>query len=110
MWLVLCTSDDLPALWVARGLIARGLQPLEVVTAEALAYNQRFEHRLVAGRPSVNITLADGRVIDSKTVRGTFNRLNFIPGSHLRASSKDRQYAEQRRRIVLLGKGRQRLD
>jgi hypothetical protein len=95
MWLVLCTSDDLAALWVARGLTARGLHPLEVVTAEALAYNQRFEHRLIAGRPSVKITLADGRVIDSEAVRGTLNRLNLIPGSHLRADSKDRQYAEQ---------------
>ena len=95
MWLVLCPSDDLAALWVARGLTARGLHPLEVVTAEALAYNQRFEHRLIAGQPSVKITLADGRVVDSATVRGTLNRLHLIPGSHLRADSTDRQYAEQ---------------
>jgi hypothetical protein len=95
MWLVLCTTDDLAALWAARGLTARGLQPLEVVTAEALAFNRRFEHRLVAGQPSVKITLADGRVIDSATVRGTLNRLQIIPGSHLRANAIDRQYAEQ---------------
>ena len=95
MWLVLCTTDDLAALWVARGLTARGLQPLEVVSAEALAYNRRFEHRFIAGQPSVKITLADGRVIDSATVRGTLNRLQIMPGSHLRANAIDRQYAEQ---------------
>jgi hypothetical protein len=95
MWLVLCASDDLAALWAARALAARGLSPVEVVTAEVLAYNRRFEHRLTDGRSSVKITLADGRVIDSATVRGTLNRLQIIPGSHLRTNSKDRDYAEQ---------------
>jgi hypothetical protein len=95
MWLVLCTSDDLPALWAARGLAARGLQPLEIVTAEALMYNRSFEHRLVAGKASVRITLADGRVIDSATVRGTLNRIQTVPFLHLRAQPADRQYAEQ---------------
>jgi hypothetical protein len=96
MWLVLSQANDLAALWAARGLVARGLQPLEIVTAEALAYNLRFEHRLTASRPSVSITLADGRVIDGATVRGTLNRLQFFPIEHLRgASSTDRQYAEQ---------------
>jgi hypothetical protein len=95
MWLVLCTTDDLPALWAARGLATRGLQPLEVVTVEALAYNRRFEHRLIAGRPSVKIELADGRVINGATVRGTINRMQIIPGSHLSTNAKDRQYAAQ---------------
>jgi len=95
MWLVLCTADDLAALWAARELAARGLQPLEVVTAEILAYSRRFEHRLIGGRPSVKITLSDGRVINGATVRGTLNRLQTIPGSHLRTNSTDRQYAEQ---------------
>jgi hypothetical protein len=95
MWLVLCTTDDLSALWAAGGLTARGLQPVEIVTAEALAYNRRLEHRLTGGQSSVKITLADGRVIDSATVRGTLNRLQIIPSSHLHTNSKDRQYAEQ---------------
>jgi hypothetical protein len=95
MWLVLCTADDLAALWAARGLAARGLQPLEVVTAEMLAFNRCFEHRLLGGQSSVRITLADGRVIDGANVRGAVNRLQIIPGSHLRTNSKDRQYAEQ---------------
>lgn len=96
MWLVLSQANDLAALWAARGLEARGLQPLEIVTADALAYSLRFEHRLTANRPSVNITLTDGRVFDGATVRGTLNRLQFFPTEHLRgASATDRQYAEQ---------------
>src|SRR6476619_5535074 len=95
MWLVLCMPDDLAALWVALGLYARGLQTLQVVPAEALASNQRLEHRLVDGRASVKITLADGRVIDRATVRGTLSLLQLVPGAHLLTNSKDRQYAEQ---------------
>ena len=96
MWLVLCATNDLAALWAARGLGARGLQPLEIVTGEVLAYNQRFAHRLTAGQPDVQITLTDGRVVDSATVRGTLNRLQFVPSAHLSgANAADRQYAEQ---------------
>lgn len=96
MWLVICAAGDLAALWAARGLEARGLRPLEIVTAEALAYNSRFAHRLTANHPSVEITLADGRVINGATIRGTLNRLQFIPAAHLDgANAADRQYAEQ---------------
>ena len=96
MWLVLCAADDLSALWAARGLAARGLQPTEIVTADMLAYNLRFEHRLSAGEPSVNITLADQRVINSGAIRGTLNRLQLLPSAHLRgAAAADRDYAVQ---------------
>ena len=95
MWLVLCTTEDLPALWVARGLVARGLEPLEIVTAEALAYNERFEHRLTLGQASAKITLADGRIIDSGSVRGAINRLQIIPSAHLSSNPKERLYAGQ---------------
>jgi hypothetical protein len=96
LWLVLCATNDLAALWAARELGARGLQPLEIVTGEVLAYNQRFAHRLTAGQPDVQIKLSDGRVINSATVRGTLNRLQSVPSAHLdRASATDRQYAEQ---------------
>jgi hypothetical protein len=96
MWLVLCTATDIAALTVARGLVTRGLQPLEIISAEELACNLRFEHRLTTGACSVHITLADGRVINSAAVRGTLNRLHAIPYAHLRtANATDRQYAEQ---------------
>jgi hypothetical protein len=96
MWLVLCAAHDVPALWAARGLQRRGLRPLEIITAEALAYSRRFVHRIVGCKPSVNIVLADGREIDSATVCGALNRLQRIPSEHLRsANTSDRQYAEQ---------------
>src|ERR1051325_539259 len=96
MWLVLCGGNDLPALWAARGLRARGLQPLEIITPEALAYHRRFVHRLTASQPCVSLALSDGRVMNSAAVCGTLNRLQSVPSGHLRgANATDRQYAEQ---------------
>lgn len=96
MWLVLCSATDIPALWAARELAARGLQPLEIVTPEALAYCRRFSHRLSSNGSATEIVLADGRIIHSEAVRGTLNRLQAIPVAHLIcAIATDRRYAQQ---------------
>jgi len=96
MWLVLCSANDYSALWAARGLKSCGLLPLEIVSPESLAYNLRFDHRIITSETDTKIALADGRVIDSATVCGTLNRLQLVPFKHLRgASQTDRQYAEQ---------------
>ena len=96
MWLVLCSPQDLPAIWAAQGLRRLGFAPVEIVTAEALAYNLRFEHRLEGGTSFTQIALADGRTIDSRSVRGVLNRLDTLPTGHLSlVTPEDRQYAEQ---------------
>ena len=94
MWLVLCDRTDHAALWAARGLAARGLVPLELVTADALAYALRWEHRVGAGGASIAIDLADGRRIEGERVRGVLNRLVSVPSAHLRhAAAADADYA-----------------
>jgi hypothetical protein len=103
MWLLLCERTDLHALWAARGLRARGVEPLEVVSSELLAYSLRWDHRL--GRDGVRseVSLADGRVISSSDVRGTLNRLQRVPDEHFaRASSADRAYAHQELSALVL--------
>src|SRR5947208_1950032 len=103
MWLVLCGAHDLPALWAARGLESRGLHPLEIITPEVLAYNRRFVHRVAMSQRSVNIMLADGRVIDSEAICGTLNRLQLVPSEHLYgANATDRQYAQQELHALFL--------
>ena len=97
MWLLLCNSNDRSALWAARGLRARGIDPLEVLTPELLHYSRRWEHRLEPdGRTSLALTLADGREIDGGGVRGVLNRIPAVP-SHLVAHlvETDRDYAQQ---------------
>lgn len=96
MWLVLCASNDISALWAYRGLAARGLTPLELVSAEMLAYSVHWEHRLGADGVSIDITLADGRRIRSENTRGVLNRLLSVSSEHLLlANPADRDYATQ---------------
>lgn len=96
MWLIACNPGDVAALWAARLLSDRGLEPLELVSAEALAYSPRIEHRLGAGAPSVRIELADGRAVSSDGVRGLLNRLTHPPMGHLGvAPQREREYAMQ---------------
>lgn len=97
MWLLLCNSHDRPALWAARGLRVRGIEPLLVLTPELLHYSRRWEHRLEPdGRTSIAFTLADGREIEGRNVRGVLNRIPAVP-AHLLAHlvEMDRDYAQQ---------------
>jgi len=96
MWLVLCEPTDLSAIWAWKGLRARGVEPIELVTSHALAYCLRFEHRIGRRGTTTMISLADGRTVTSAAVRGTLNRLVRVPTDHLQtANAQDQRYAEQ---------------
>src|SRR5262245_31489441 len=96
MWLVLCRADDLSALWAWKGLKARGVEPLELVTSEGLASGLRWNHRVGRERPSTALDLADGRRIRCHDVRGVLNRIAMAPESPWSfATAADREYAFQ---------------
>lgn len=96
MWLVLCPSTDIAALWAYEGLKYRGLTPLELVCAEELACSLHWDHQVSASDIRVNVTLADGRTIKHDAVRGVLNRLAYLPQEHLAlGESADRDYAQQ---------------
>jgi hypothetical protein len=94
MWLLLCSGHDAAAFWAYEGLRARGLLPLELITGEMLLKSRKWEHRVDATGASISITLADGRIINNKEVRGTLNRLTYVPLESL-ASTPDYDYATQ---------------
>jgi hypothetical protein len=94
MWLILCSREDTSALWAYTGLQARGLMPLELVTADMLTHNAKWEHRVGTDGAYINITLADGRVIDNRKVHGVLNRLTHVPLQHL-TGAPDFEYASQ---------------
>src|SRR5215212_10128202 len=92
MDLCLCNSDDIAALWTYRELTRRG-RPMELITADALAFALRWEHRLGHGGVDTEVTLADGRTISAAGVGAVLNRLRTLPFAHLRADAGDRDYA-----------------
>jgi hypothetical protein len=94
MWLILSSSHDAHAHWAYEGLKARGLAPLEMVSAEALPYSLRWEHRLDAADARLSVTLRDGRTIDGDRLRGVLNRLTHVPTHHL-SGSRDHDYITQ---------------
>jgi hypothetical protein len=81
-------------MWAYQGLRRRGLLPLELVTAEMLLQDCKWEHRVGAANASIVVTLADGRVINNEAVRGTLNRLTHVPMRRL-AGAPDHEYASQ---------------
>ena len=95
MWLVLCSSSDPAGLWAYQGLKQLGIAPLELMTAESLAYGSRWEHRLDGSGIHLKITLPDGRVLCSSRIRGALNRL-LAPSPEVsqRAVPSDRDYAQ----------------
>jgi len=94
MWLVICSAQDESAIWAYQGLRMRGLSPVELVTADMLTTNARWKHTVGVDGANINITLADGRVIDNRAVRGVVNRLTHVPLEHLSAAP-DFEYATQ---------------
>ena len=97
MWLVLCNSNDHPALWAANRLRARGFEPITVLTPELLHYSLRWEHRLRRdGRATVAFTLADGREMEGGAIRGVLNRIPSVPIHLLQhLVEDDRAYSQQ---------------
>jgi hypothetical protein len=96
MFLVLCSHEDLGAQWAFQGLRERGLAPIELFTAEQLAFGRVWEHRVGAATPSIRFTLADGRTVCSSRVSGVLNRLLSAPQDLIRCAQQgDRDYAQQ---------------
>jgi hypothetical protein len=93
---VFCDTTDLPALWAAGRLRARGLA-VEIATAPVLEAALSWRHPLSAdGEAAISITLADGRRIDSRTPVPVLNRLTHVPRLRVDAvGGADRDYAAQ---------------
>lgn len=83
MWLLICESGDKSALWAYQGLKFRGLEPLELVTNDALAHGVHWEHRVGTAGVYTEITLADNRKICNKDLHGVINRILFAPAECL---------------------------
>jgi hypothetical protein len=96
VWIVLCESNDLPALWAYSGLAKRGAAPLELITGDDLLYSPRWCHRIgTDGTTDIDIGLADGRTLRGSATKGVLNRLVTAPAPSFLAAPADRDYATQ---------------
>jgi hypothetical protein len=96
VFLLLHDSGDPAVPWLAAGLRAHGVAPLESVTGHELAAAPRWEHRLDGSGDESEVRLADGRVLSSRALRGALNRLGAIPGDSMAVGlPRDRAYALQ---------------
>jgi hypothetical protein len=95
MYLVLCSSMDIPAQWAHQGLLAHGLDA-RLLTAEMLESATQWEHHLDSRTNSISFVLSDGQAISGQEIDGVLNRL-MAPSQNLarRAVPEDRDYALQ---------------
>ena len=93
MQLVLCSSNDVSALWAYQGLRRKGLDDVRLISSEMLGYGLRWIHRVGSNGATVDITLADGQKIRDDSVDGVLNRLPAAPSDLLMVAPNDREYA-----------------
>lgn len=96
MWLVLCETHDAAASWAYASLRARGLAPLDILSAEQLALSEFQEHRLDGPRSTLRLRTESGLQVDGQRLGGVLNRLWTVPIGHWRqAGEADRNYVQQ---------------
>ena len=104
MWLLICDAQDRAALWAARGLQARGLRPLRLVTPMELVCAEDLELRIVGAQVEASATLASGQRIQASRLRGCLNRCTAVDYPVLsHAAREERDYLRAEWDAVLLG-------
>lgn len=94
MALLLHDPFDASARWLLDGLRARGVELMAVSSAELLGA-RRWRHEVGTRGAGSEVTLADGRVIESEHVGAVVNRLTGAPPPAGPVAEGDRDYAAQ---------------
>ncbi|MEU9045601.1 MULTISPECIES: hypothetical protein [unclassified Kitasatospora] len=103
MWLVLCDPGDQAALWAHEGLRKRGLEPLELLSPQALLGSTRSAHRVGRHGAAFDNSLPDGRILASRDVSGVLNRVAAAPFGLLPFDTHaDARYAQEELSALLL--------
>lgn len=96
MWLILCDAYDASASWAYSRLKARGLQPLEIISADQLALSDFQEHRMDGPQVTLRFRTEAGLQVDGARLNGVLNRLYTVPVAHWRRAPKvDQDYVQQ---------------
>jgi hypothetical protein len=96
MFLILCSSSDVPALWAYNNLTAMGLAPLSLLTTEMLSSAPSWEHYVESTGSRVSLKFGGGYGVSDHTLRGIINRLTGPPQQIVQqVAPADREYALQ---------------
>jgi hypothetical protein len=95
MYLILCSSSDVSALWAYNALQAMGLAPISLLTPEMLSSSAAWEHHVGNAGSGVSLQLG-GYGISDHTLKGVLNRLMGPPQVMIpQVAPADRDYALQ---------------
>jgi hypothetical protein len=102
--LVLCHIDDRSAVRVYCSLRKRlGADAVELVSGEELALAPRWSHAVDSGRVGTELTLADGRRLQTDRMGVVFQRIRQLDMPQFaRAKPDDREYAVAEMQALLL--------
>jgi hypothetical protein len=101
-WLVVCSTEDEPALWAYDRIRERSSAPVELVTDADLA-GAVWDHRVGEHGVSTEIRLPDGRIVLSDSIGATLDRLVFVPTNvTAQLAAPDREYGYSEFSALLL--------
>ena len=96
MIIFLCSPDDISARHFVTGLRRHHGLAAQIITPQELVYAPDMEHRLNGTHTFSSVKLASHGRLDSRSITGVVNRLEFLPDAHLaRVNATDRAYSQQ---------------
>jgi hypothetical protein len=91
---ILCHPGDEAALWLDRTWHGLGIEAIELISVEQLAFSRHIVHRLDTAGDAGVIRIAGGRDVRTEAITGLLNRVQFVPTQHFaRADAVERAYA-----------------
>ena len=96
MLIFLCTPGDMSARWFVAELRRRHGVAAQIVTPQELVYAPDMQHRLDGAEATSSVTLKTHGTLDSASITGLVNRVDFLPDAHLATvNATDRSYMLQ---------------
>lgn len=96
MILFLCSPNDVSARWFVAALRRHHGVAAQIITPQELVYAPDMQHRLDGPETFGSVTLTSHGRLDSGSIRGVVNRLEYLPDAHLaRVNATDRAYIQQ---------------
>ncbi len=96
MIVFLCSPGDVSARWFVAELVRQHGVAAQIITPQELVYAPDMQHRLDGAEAFSSVTLKSHGTLDSASITGVVNRLEYLPDAHLaNVTATDRAYMQQ---------------